>query len=143
MLNRFETNKDSMNCTFRLTSSDGANFYLGDNVTYPLVDHDGLHNWWDDRSSEASFVVRAEDIAVGARWQGGYIPFRLEYFNNADEVSLTCSFNIFVLMTTTVPILHIFTFVMETLFCFLFSSISSFFFSLFFTKQQFRSMLSF
>ena len=65
-----------------------ANFYLGDNDTTPLVDHDGLHDWWDDRSSESSFTVYAKDIAVGARWQGGYIPFRLEYFNNADEHAL-------------------------------------------------------
>ena len=33
VLNRLETGKESMNCTFRLTSSDGANFYLGDNDT--------------------------------------------------------------------------------------------------------------
>ena len=87
-LNGIPDQQPHMNCTFRLTSTDGANFYLGDDQATPLVDHDGLHDWWDDRSSENSFLVQAADIAKGAKWQGGYIPFRLEYFNNADEHAL-------------------------------------------------------
>ena len=91
-LNGFKDGEDSMNCTFRLTSSDGAAFYLGGGEgptgLRPLVDHDGLHSWFDDRSQEASIVITSDDIAVGrngkpaGKWPGGYIPFRLEYFNN-------------------------------------------------------------
>lgn len=90
LLDAIQAGQESMNCTFRLTSSDGANFYLGQdgNGNAPLVNHDGLHDWWTDKSEEGHFVVTRDDIKVGGRWQGGYVPFRLEYFNNADEHAL-------------------------------------------------------
>ena len=88
VLNGIPAGHDSMNCTFRLTSVDGATFYLGDEMTTPLIDHDGLHDWWTDRSSEQSFVVHSRDIALNSTWPGGYIPFRVEYFNNNDEHAL-------------------------------------------------------
>ena len=71
VLNGIPAGHDSMNCTFRLTSVDGAMFYLGDEMTQPLIDHDGLHDWWTDRSSEKSFVVHSRDIALNSTWPGG------------------------------------------------------------------------
>ena len=57
-------------------------------MSAPLIDNDGVHG---PQARRGSFTVTAEDIAVGGKYAEGFVPFRLEFLDNAEMHMLRLS----------------------------------------------------